>query len=145
MLVVDDEDEIRALCRVNLELEGFEVLEAGDGATAVDVAGREQPDLVFLDLMMPGMNGWEVLQQLKEGDATAAIPVVLLTARSSEDDQLRGWQEGIVDYVRKPFNPLVLREWAARALEPRDRAEEAARRAEVVDHLRRMRDLRQLR
>ena len=143
VLVVDDEEEIRELCRVNLEFEGFEVLEAPGGAQAIEVARSQRPDLVFLDLMMPGMDGWDVLQALKEDDATAAIPVILLTAKSGEDDQMRGWQEGILDYISKPFNPLSLAEWASRALQPRDPDEDAERRRRILEQLRLLQELRQ--
>lgn len=136
VLVVDDEPEIRELCRVNLEFDGYEVLEAGNGHEGLRMIRDERPDVVFLDLMMPGLDGWEVLRAVKEDDATASIPVVLLTAKSGEDDQLRGWEEGILEYVGKPFNPLALTEWVRRALEPRDPAVEAARRDEVLDRLR---------
>jgi putative two-component system response regulator len=97
----------------------------------------------FLDLMMPEMDGWEVLRRLKEDDATARIPVVLLTARTGEDDQMRGWQEGILEYVSKPFNPLSLVEWAKRAMEPRDPQEEDERRRRILDQLRLIQDLRE--
>ena len=142
VLVVDDESEIRELCRVNLEFEGFEVLEAGNGFEALKVVREKRPDLVFLDIMMPGMDGWDVLRALKEDDATAHIPVILLTAKSGEEDQMRGWQEGILEYVSKPFNPLSLAEWAGRALHPRDPDDEAERRRRILEQLRLIRELR---
>jgi DNA-binding response OmpR family regulator len=142
VLVIDDEDDIRELCRVNLEFEGYQVFDAADGPSGLDVAARERPDVIFLDLMMPGMDGWGVLRRLKEDDATAPIPVVLLTARTGEDDQMRGWQEGILEYVSKPFNPQSLVEWAKRAMEPRDPREEDERRQRVLDQLRLIQDLR---
>ena len=142
VLVIDDEDDIRELCRVNLEFEGFEVFDAPNGASGLDAAIRRRPDVIFLDLMMPEMDGWEVLRRLKEDDATAPIPVVLLTARTGEDDQMRGWQEGILEYVSKPFNPLSLVEWAKRAMEPRDPGEEEERRQRILDQLRLIQDLR---
>ena len=143
VLVVDDEDDIRELCRVNLEFEGFEVFDAANGPTGLEQAARHQPDVIFLDLMMPEMDGWEVLRRLKEDDGTSQIPVVLLTARSGEDDQMRGWQEGILEYVSKPFNPLSLVEWAKRAMEPRDPGEEDERRRRILDQLRLIQDLRE--
>jgi DNA-binding response OmpR family regulator len=142
VLVVDDEDDIRELCRVNLEFEGFDVDDAPNGPRALEHVSRVRPDVIFLDLMMPEMDGWEVLRRLKEDDATADIPVVLLTARTGEDDQMRGWQEGILEYVSKPFNPLSLVEWAKRAMEPRDPAEEAERRRRILEQLRLIQDLR---
>ena len=143
VLVVDDEDDIRELCRVNLEFEGFQVIDASNGPTGLEKAVNERPDVIFLDLMMPEMDGWEVLQRLKENDATADIPVVLLTARTGEDDQMRGWQEGILEYVSKPFNPLSLVEWAKRAMEPRDPSEEDERRRRILEQLRLIQDLRE--
>ena len=143
VLVVDDEDDIRELCRVNLEFEGFEVVDAPSGSRALEVAASQHPDVIFLDLMMPEMDGWEVLRRLKENDATADIPVVLLTARTGEDDQMRGWQEGILEYVSKPFNPLSLVEWAKRAMEPRDPKEENERRRRILEQLRLIQDLRE--
>src|SRR5437764_6729773 len=142
VLVVDDEEDIRELCRVNLEFEGFEVVDASGGAEALELVARSRPDVVFLDLMMPGMDGWEVLRRLKEDDTTADIPVVLLTARTAEEDQMRGWQEGILEYVSKPFNPLSLVEWAKRAMEQRDPVEEDERRRRTLGQLRPIQDLR---
>ncbi len=145
VLVVDDEDEIRELCRVNLEFEDFEVVEAANGADALRAVRDDLPDVVFLDLMMPGMDGWEVLRKIKEDDATAHIPVILLTAKSGEADQMRGWEEGILDYVSKPFNPLALAEWAGRAMRPRDPDDEAERRRRILQQLRLLHDLRESR
>ena len=143
VLVVDDEAEIRELCRVNLEFEGFDVVEAKNGSEAIDLARRLHPDLVFLDLMMPGVDGWDVLHALKSDDDLASIPVILLTAKSGEEDQMRGWQEGILEYVSKPFNPLSLAEWARRAMVPRDPDDDQQRRQRVLEQLRLLRELRE--
>jgi DNA-binding response OmpR family regulator len=142
VLVVDDEEGIRVLCRVNLELGGYEVLEAADGFAALEMARTKRPDLIFLDIMMPRMDGWEVLERLKEDAATASIPVVLLTARTSEEDQIRGWGEGILEYLSKPFNPQRLVEWAEQALTPRDPQAEEDRRKRAVEQLRLLKELR---
>lgn len=142
VLVVDDEEGIRVLCRVNLELGGFTVFEAGDGLEALEVAKAEQPDVIFLDLMMPKMDGWEALSKLREDDTTAGIPVVLLTARTSEEDQIRGWSEDIFEYLPKPFNPQVLVEWAHHALNPVDPEAAAARRQRAVEQLKMVQQLR---
>jgi DNA-binding response OmpR family regulator len=142
VLVVDDEEGIRVLCRVNLELGGYEVVEAADGVEALEVAKATRPDLIFLDIMMPRMDGWEVLQRLKEDARTANIPVVLLTARTSEEDQIRGWGEGILEYLSKPFNPQRLVEWAEQAMTPRDSANEDERRHRAVEQLRLLKELR---
>jgi two-component system alkaline phosphatase synthesis response regulator PhoP len=143
VLVVDDEDDIRELCRVNLEFEGYEVIDAADGEAALQLARRENPDVIFLDLMMPKMDGWDVLRHLKEDDATAAIPVILLTAKTGENEQMRGWSEGILEYVSKPFNPLSLVEWANRAMQPRNPEDEAERRRRILEQLRLVQELRQ--
>jgi len=145
VLIVDDEEAIRELCRVNLELQDFEVDEAGDGVEALDAVRRRRPDVIFLDLMMPKMDGWEALRRLKEDDATADIPVVLLTARSGDDDQVRGWQGGILEYVVKPFNPQALAEIAREALAPRDAEQEAERRQRILEQLAFVRELRRAR
>ena len=142
VLIVDDEDDIRELCRVNLEFEDYEVIDAPDGAKGLEMARSQHPDLIFLDLMMPRMDGWDVLHHLKEDDSTAAIPVILLTAKTGEAEQMRGWEEGILEFVSKPFNPLSLVEWANRALEPRDPAEEEERRRRILEQLRLLRNLR---
>ena len=142
VLVVDDEEGIRVLCRVNLELGGYEVIEAADGVEALEMARSKRPDLIFLDIMMPRMDGWEVLEHLKEEASTSNIPVVLLTARTSEEDQIRGWGEGILEYLSKPFNPQRLVEWAEQAMTPRDSADEDERRRRAVEQLRLLKELR---
>ena len=108
VLVIDDEAPIRLLCRVNLEAEGMQVLEASDGDTGLATALEERPDVVLLDVMMPGRNGWEVAEQLLADDRTNAIPIVFLTARAEVKDRARGIDLGGVDYVTKPFNPVEL-------------------------------------
>jgi len=142
VLIVDDEAGIRELCRVNLVLAGYEVVEAGDGVKALEAARTEHPDLMFLDVLMPGMSGWEVLTALRADPATADIPVVMLTALNSEDDQIRGWEGGVVEYLTKPFNPLALADWAAAAMEPRDPADDEARRKRAVAQVSMVRALR---
>ena len=108
VLVVDDEAPIRLLCRVNLEAEGMEVLEAPDGLKGVETAQRERPDVVLLDVMMPGLDGWRVAERLLEDDATKDIPLIFLTARAELKDRARGLELGGVDYITKPFNPVEL-------------------------------------
>jgi two-component system cell cycle response regulator len=143
VLIVDDEAGIRELCRVNLVLAGYEVFEASDGFEAVEAAKTHKPDMMFLDVLMPGMSGWEVLSALRADEATAHIPVVMLTALNSEDDQIRGWEGGVVEYLTKPFNPLTLADWAATALAPRDPADDEARRQRAVAKVAMVRALRQ--
>jgi two-component system phosphate regulon response regulator PhoB len=138
---VDDEEGIRVLCRVNLELGGFEVIEAADGAEAVELANTARPDVIFLDLMMPRMDGWETLAALRADAATESIPVILLTARTSEDDQLRGWGEGVFDYIRKPFAPTTLVERATAAIEQNDPEALADRARRAIEQLRIAQDM----
>jgi DNA-binding response OmpR family regulator len=106
--VIDDEAPIRLLCRVNLEAEGMEVLEASDGPTGLEQARAAEPDVILLDVMMPGLDGWHVAEQLLEDDKTRSIPIVFLTARAEFRDRARGLDLGGIDYVTKPFNPLEL-------------------------------------
>jgi DNA-binding response OmpR family regulator len=108
VLVVDDEPDVLLLCRVNLEFEGYEVIEAIDGEQAMERARSESPDVVLLDVMMPRMDGWQVLSALKGDEALQHIPVVMLTAKVQDQDQIRGWSQGAADYIAKPFSPLAL-------------------------------------
>jgi two-component system phosphate regulon response regulator PhoB len=108
VLVIDDEAPIRLLCRVNLEAEGMTVLEAPDGTKGLDVARSETPDAVLLDVMMPGLDGWAVAEELLGDERTSAIPIVFLTARADLRDRARGLDAGGLDYITKPFNPIEL-------------------------------------
>jgi two-component system, OmpR family, alkaline phosphatase synthesis response regulator PhoP len=108
VLVIDDEAPIRLLCRVNLEAEGMRVFEAADGPTGLEQARENTPDVVLLDVMMPGLDGWRVAEQLLQDDRTSEIPIIFLTARAEFRDRARGLDIGGVDYVTKPFNPLEL-------------------------------------
>ena len=108
VLVIDDEAPIRLLCRVNLEAEGMEVLEASDGPTGLEKARNDEPDVILLDVMMPGLDGWRVAEELLEDPATSSIPIVFLTARAELRDRARGLDLGGLDYVTKPFNPVEL-------------------------------------
>jgi DNA-binding response OmpR family regulator len=108
VLVIDDEAPIRLLCRVNLEAEGMRVLEAADGDTGLQTARDERPDVILLDVMMPGRNGWEVAEELLADDRTNRIPIIFLTARAEVKDRAKGIDLGGVDYVTKPFNPVEL-------------------------------------
>ena len=108
VLVIDDEAPIRLLCRVNLEAAGIDVTEAEDGRVGLEAAREERPDVILLDVMMPGMDGWQVFEELVQDERTSGIPIVFLTARAELRDQARGLELGGVDYVTKPFNPLNL-------------------------------------
>lgn len=102
ILVVDDEASIVRLVRAKLQMEGYAVITASTGEEALRIMEDERPDLVILDLMMPGMDGFETMRRLRVSHET---PVILLTARSGDTDKLRGLQGGADDYVTKPFNP----------------------------------------
>jgi DNA-binding response OmpR family regulator len=108
VLVIDDEAPIRLLCRVNLEAEGMEVVEASDGPSGLEKARQERPDVVLLDVMMPGLDGWQVAEELLDDERTSGIPIIFLTARAEFRDRARGLDLGGVDYVTKPFNPIEL-------------------------------------
>jgi DNA-binding response OmpR family regulator len=108
VLVIDDEAPIRLLCRVNLEAEGMEVVEAADGPSGLEKARAEEPDVILLDVMMPGLDGWRVAEELLDDERTEGIPIVFLTARAELRDRARGIDLGGVDYVTKPFNPVEL-------------------------------------
>jgi DNA-binding response OmpR family regulator len=116
ILVVDDQPDIRLMCRVNLQLEGYEVIEAADGDAGLEMTRHERPDLVLLDVMMPGLDGWEFMREIKADPATADIPIILLTARVQREDEIRGWLSGAADYLAKPFNPSTLTDVVRRAL-----------------------------
>lgn len=108
IMVVDDEADIRELIRFNLEKEGFEVVSVSDGETALEEARLRQPDLILLDVMLPGIDGVEVCFKLKSDIAFKSIPIVMLSAKSDESDQLVGLKIGADDYLVKPFSPKVL-------------------------------------
>jgi DNA-binding response OmpR family regulator len=108
VLLIDDEAPIRLLFRVNLEAEGLEVIEAADGPTGIEKASRESPDLILLDVMMPGLDGWRVAEQLRENPATRDIPFAFATPRKEHRDRLKGFELGAVDYIRLPCKPLEL-------------------------------------
>ena len=104
ILVVDDEDDILTFLGLVLQEKGYEVLKAGGGQEALTQAQMAKPDLVLLDIMMPEMDGWEVLKLLRVDEATAKVPVAMLSARTDAQDRVQGLQEGAVDYIFKPFS-----------------------------------------
>ncbi len=108
ILAVDDERHIVRLVEVNLQRAGYEVVTAYDGREALEKVKAEKPDLVVLDVMMPYMDGFEVLKNLKADPETADIPVIMLTAKAQDADVFRGWQSGVDCYLTKPFNPMEL-------------------------------------
>ena len=136
VLVIDDEAPIRLLCRVNLEAEGMEVLEAPDGRAGLELARSRGPDAVLLDVMMPGLDGWAVAEELLRDERTADIPIVFLTARADVRDRARGIDLGGLDYVTKPFNPVELAPLLRNAIRAAERGETDAVRSAKVAALR---------
>jgi two-component system, OmpR family, phosphate regulon response regulator PhoB len=108
VLVVDDDPDVCDLVTYKLEQSGFDVRRASDGDAALQEVSVELPDLVLLDIMMPGISGLEVLQRWRSDEATAGLPVILLTAKAQENDVERGFELGADDYVVKPFSPREL-------------------------------------
>ena len=108
ILVVDDEPDILSILVYHLSREGYRVTTAVNGQGALTTANAEQPDLIILDLMLPGMNGYEVLQRLRNAHRTKSIPVILLTARREEEERVRGFEVGADDYITKPFSAREL-------------------------------------
>ncbi|MCC7117744.1 MAG: response regulator transcription factor [Anaerolineales bacterium] len=105
ILVVDDEERMVRFIRMNLEHDGFQVVEAFNGKQAIQKLRDATPDLILLDVMMPDLNGFEVLETVRE---IASVPVIMLTAKGEEDDRVRGLEHGADDYVTKPFSPREL-------------------------------------
>lgn len=108
VLVVDDNPQNLQVLGPMLEKKGYDVAFATSGEQALEFASGEKPDLVLLDIMMPGMDGYQVCERLKKEKTTASIPVIFLTAKSDTDDIVRGFEAGGVDYVTKPFNSAEL-------------------------------------
>jgi two-component system KDP operon response regulator KdpE len=120
ILVVDDESRILNFLKLKLEMSGYKVMTAGNGPQALEMLAMEQPDLIVLDVLMPGMDGFEVLQRIR---AESSVSVIILSARESSDDKVKGLQLGADDYLAKPFSPdeLVARiESVRRRLLPED-------------------------
>lgn len=108
ILVVDDEKDILKMLDYNLKKDGFRIISVQDGKEALELAEREHPDLIILDLMLPGIDGLEVCKMLKKQEKTSVIPVIMLTAKSQETDKIVGLELGADDYVTKPFSPKEL-------------------------------------
>lgn len=108
ILVVDDEENIRELVKFNLEKEGYQVITASDGNEAIKVAREQLPDLIILDIMLPGMDGLEVCRNISNCPSTKGIPIIMLSAKGEELDKVLGLEMGADDYVTKPFSPREL-------------------------------------
>ncbi len=118
ILVAEDDRVVRTLIRMSLDSGGAEILEAEDGEEALALARRELPDLVLLDWLMPGLSGVEVCRVLRGDPATAAIKVVILTARTDRRDREAGFEAGADDYITKPFSPAQLLDKVREVLGP---------------------------
>ena len=103
VLVTDDDEDLRLLCRLHLERGGFQVTQAAPGVAALDVARRERPDLILLDLMMPVMDGWECLEVLKSDSDLRHIPVFVITGKTQREDQDRAFASGAEAFISKPY------------------------------------------
>ncbi len=110
ILVVDDEEDIVALLQMRLEAEGYDVLVASDGQAGLEIAQKEMPELIILDLMLPKMDGYKVCRMLKFNEKYKHIPIILFTARSQSSDKDLGMEVGADAYLIKPFDPNVLLE-----------------------------------
>ena len=108
ILVVDDEPHIVRLIQVNLERQGYVIITANDGEAALKRVEEDNPDMVVLDVMMPKMDGFEVLETLRRQPKTAELPVIMLTAKAQDKDVFQGWKTGVDCYLTKPFNPMEL-------------------------------------
>jgi DNA-binding response OmpR family regulator len=120
VLVVDDDPDIVELIQLNLELAGHRVITAGDGRAALDAVQRGTPDAILLDLMMPGLDGWAVIDKLKSRSdrEVSEIPVFMVTARAEPQNRIRGGIEGAIRYITKPFDPAKLADMIADAVGP---------------------------
>lgn len=108
ILVVDDEKDILELLKYNLEKEGYKVTCLTNGGKALELIKKDKPNLVILDLLLPGLNGLEVCRLIKKDETTADIPIIMLTAKDTESDIIIGLELGADDYITKPFSPKIL-------------------------------------
>jgi two-component system alkaline phosphatase synthesis response regulator PhoP len=136
VLIVDDESAIRLICRLNLGSSGFATLEAEDGDSALSMARAERPDLILLDVMLPGKDGWQVAEELASAAETREIPILFLSARSDRTDESRGYELGGVGYITKPFDPNEMTERVRDVIERVRRGERDDLRREWGDRIR---------
>ncbi len=110
ILIIDDDPSNREILRARLESAGHDVTEASDGEKGLCLLEQSAQDLVFLDVMMPRVDGWQVCRQIRSNPKTKAIPIIMLTALGQQIDQLRGWESGVNEYLGKPWDPQKLME-----------------------------------
>ena len=135
ILVVDDEPDVVRIISINLDMAGYGVRTAYDGRQCLQEVERQKPDCILLDIMMPEIDGWQVLRVLKADPDTEDIPVIVVTARSTDVDRIKGFSGGAVEYITKPFDPAELIQQIERALRPRDEGEEEERRKDRIRKL----------
>jgi DNA-binding response OmpR family regulator len=140
VLVIDDDPDVLLLCRVNLAHAGHEVLMALDAERGLEIARTEQPDVIVLDLMLPHLDGFDVMEVLTAEGVMEAVPVLLLTARAGWEDRVRGLQAGATEYVTKPFAPAALTEVLERTHAMSAHERQATRAAALRDLLAEDRD-----
>jgi signal transduction histidine kinase len=135
ILVVEDEKDVAKVIAINLKLEGMDVIEAHDGPAALRVLEEQKPDCVVLDIMLPRISGWDILKFIKSRPTTVDTPVVMVTAKVGERDQLRGLGAGAVKYLTKPFSPVSLTEAIKSVLKPQARDMVARERKDTIERL----------
>jgi len=135
ILIIEDEADIRELIAFNLDLCGYHVIKAENGQKGLEKALKEQPDLILLDLMLPGMDGFEVCRQIRSREDIRSCPIIMLTARSEEENIVRGLDMGADDYITKPFSPQVLVARAKAVLRRRGRVKKDSPTRKVIEAL----------
>ncbi|MBU4489129.1 MAG: response regulator [Actinobacteria bacterium] len=135
ILVVEDERDVAKVISINLKLEGMDVVEAHDGPSALAQIDQLKPDCVVLDIMLPKISGWDILKRIKSDPETSDMPVVMVTAKVAERDQLRGLGAGADKYITKPFSPLALTDAIKSVLKPQVRDVVARERRETIERL----------
>jgi DNA-binding response OmpR family regulator len=127
VLLIDDDPDVLLICRLNLEYAGYKVSTAAGGASGLEVARAQSPEVIVLDLMMPETNGFDVLDALVLDERTRGIPVVVLTAKAQREDEISSWHRGAVAFLTKPFSPDMLVQTVQRVLAMNVRARQVRR------------------
>ena len=135
VLVVDDDASVRLLCRIHLEPAGFRVVEASDGDEALELVRSDPPDLILLDILMPGVSGWQVAADLLNDRSTDQIPLVFVSALTQRRERLRAFRLGAVGYLPKPFDPNELAPTVTALLDQIDRGDRSALVADNIEKL----------
>ena len=133
ILVIDDDPGVRVLCKIAFRADGDEIVEAASGREGLELLDIESVDAVVLDVMLPSVNGFEILRRIRENSKTSDLPVVLLSVRVGIQDQIDGWRAGADDYLTKPFSPsaLAAKIYEICGIHPLDRAAQRTERMDV--------------